>query len=132
MINVVCAVIIFEGKVLVTQRRWDKSNPNKWEFPGGKVEQYETNEESLIREIKEELNITIQPIYKMDSVIYHYQDVSVNLFPYIAEKMDGEIKLKDHQQHKYYSLDELKDLDWIDADVGIVKQLYKIRNNFGL
>lgn len=62
MINVVCAVIIFEGKVLATQRRWDKSNPNKWEFPGGKVEQYETNEESLIREIKEELNITIQPI----------------------------------------------------------------------
>lgn len=132
MIDVVCAVIISDGKVLVTQRGFNKSNPNKWEFPGGKVEQHETKKECLIREIKEELNIAIRPVFQMKSIIHHYQNISVNLTPYIAEKINGEIILKDHQTYNLFSLDDLIFLDWLEADTEIVKQLNKIRNDFDI
>lgn len=59
-INVVGAIIIKEGKVFCCQRGLEKSLPGKWEFPGGKIESGETKEQALVREIKEELLISVQ------------------------------------------------------------------------
>lgn len=70
MINVVAAVIKNDnGKILITQRNLKKSQGGWWEFPGGKIEQGETREEAIIREIKEELTIDIKVDSYFDIII---------------------------------------------------------------
>ncbi len=61
MLNVTCAIILFQNKILVTQRSESMKLPLKWEFPGGKLEPGESEEACIIREIKEELNLNIFP-----------------------------------------------------------------------
>lgn len=75
MINVSCAIIINdENKVFVAQRSSEMHPPLKWEFPGGKIEEDETAEESLIREIKEELGVDIEIIQSLVPNTHAYGD----------------------------------------------------------
>lgn len=75
MITVVCAIIIKDGKILITQRSEFMSLPLKWEFPGGKLEDYESPEECLRRELKEELNINIHVLEKLVENKHDYKDI---------------------------------------------------------
>ena len=123
MIQVSCAIITNAQKqVLVTQRSPLMPLPLKWEFPGGKIEENETAEECLIREIKEELNIDIEITGSLSPNDHQYPDKLIRLIPFICRQKIGEIVLKEHADYKWLDVKDLLDLDWAEADVPIVKR----------
>jgi 8-oxo-dGTP diphosphatase len=128
--SVTCAIIESNQKVLVTQRSEKMKLPLKWEFPGGKVEKGETDEDCLIREIYEELNINIVIKKKLKSNTHNYsENNAIELIPFLCEIKDGEIKLTEHTNFLWLSKSELLNLDWAEADVPILNEYLKIRND---
>jgi 8-oxo-dGTP diphosphatase len=120
--RVTCAIIKHKKKTLVVQRSSKMSLPLKWEFPGGKIENGESEEECIVREIKEELNLEIEVLNKLRSSTFDYSNISIELIPFIAKQIGGEIMLIEHTDYKYLSKDELMSLDWAEADIPIVKE----------
>ena len=126
MIEVSCAIIINPfDQVLVTQRSARMPLPLKWEFPGGKIEDNETAEECLIREIREELNIEIEITSALSPNDYQYPDKLIRLIPFICKQTGGEIILKEHADYKWLDVKDLLDLEWAEADVGVVEGYIK-------
>ena len=119
---VTCAIIENEGLVLVVQRSSTMSLPLKWEFPGGKIEGEETEEECIIREIKEELSIDIKVSTRLNSSIFDYPNLSIELIPFLARQIGGHIMLNEHSVYKYIEKNELLNLDWAEADIPVVKE----------
>ena len=126
MINVTCAIILFEDKILVTQRSENMRLPLKWEFPGGKLEINESEINCIKREIKEELNLEIEIIKKLPNSIFNYETFKINLIPFIANYVSGNIVLTEHKDYKLLDKSELLNLDWAEADITIVKEFLKL------
>lgn len=122
IISVTCAIIHFDNKVLAVQRNEYMSQPLKWEFPGGKVEASETEEECVIREIQEELNIAILVRQRLTSVIHQYENITIRLIPFIAEYTSGNLLLNEHKDYFLANKNELINLDWAEADVPILNE----------
>ena len=125
MIEVTCAIILLDEKILVTQRSEKMSLPLKWEFPGGKIEQNETARNCIIREIKEELNIEIELIQRLNDNTYNYKDYTITLIPFIANFKSGDILLNEHKDFKWLEREELLPLDWAPADIAVVENFLK-------
>ena len=123
MIQVTCAIILKDGKILVTQRSESMKLPLKWEFPGGKLEEGENEVDCIIREIKEELNIDIRIIKPLTPQAHDYGTFKINLIPFLAEYVSGEIVLAEHQAYKMLDQSKLKELDWAEADIEIVNEV---------
>lgn len=129
MINVTCAIIEKDGKVLCAQRSELMNLPLKWEFPGGKVEAGETNENCIVREIEEELGLKISILDSLPPSIFQYPNSKeICLLPFICRIEAGEINLKEHKQIKWLSLSELKTLDWAAADIPILENYLALKN----
>lgn len=126
IIEVVGAAIIKEEKVLAMQRSEQMTLPGMWEFPGGKVEANETEQEALIREIKEELNVTINILDYINEASYDYDFGTVQLKVYTAEIISGQITLEEHSDGKWVTADELKNIDWAPVDIPAAKALVKV------
>ncbi|WP_016990604.1 (deoxy)nucleoside triphosphate pyrophosphohydrolase [Flavobacterium sp. ACAM 123] len=126
MINVTCGIIIIADKILVAQRSEKMKLPLKWEFPGGKVEDNEKNEECIVREIREEIDIEIKIVKKLTNSIYDYGTFKINLIPFIANYISGNIKHLEHKDYRLLDKSELMNLDWAGADLPIVEELIKI------
>ena len=126
IIEVVGAAIIKEDKVLVMQRSNQMTLPGMWEFPGGKVEANETEQEALIREIKEELSVTINILDYINEASYDYEFGTVQLKVYTAEIISGQITLEEHSDGKWVTADELKNIDWAPVDIPAAKALVKV------
>lgn len=126
MINVTCAIIVFKGEILVTQRSEKMSLPLKWEFPGGKLEENENDIDCVKREIKEELNIEIEVLKKLSNSIYDYGTFKINLTPFLANYISGEIILTEHKEYKLLNKADLLILDWAEADKPIVEEFLKL------
>ncbi len=126
IINVTCAIIVIENKILVTQRSEKMKLPLKWEFPGGKLEENESEIDCIKREIKEEINIEIEVLRKLSNSIYDYGNFKINLIPFIAKHILGEIKLTEHRDYKLLQKTELLSLDWAEADLPIVEEFLKL------
>ncbi len=94
--------------------------PLKWEFPGGKVEDDESLEACLKREIKEELSVEIELIEQLPSNFHIYSNIKLELIPFRCSLQTFEIDLLEHSQICWLSIDELQDMDWAEADVPIV------------
>lgn len=122
MINVTCAIIEHNEKIVVVQRSEFMKLPLKWEFPGGKIENNETEEACIKREIKEELNIEIELISRLSPVTYKYPSFEIKLIPFIAKYINGEINLSEHKQFEWLTKDRLNNLDWAEADIAILKE----------
>lgn len=125
MINVTCAIIYFNDKILVTQRSEKMKLPLKWEFPGGKLEEDESEIDCIKREIREEINIEIKVLEKLSNSIYDYGTFKINLIPFISTYVSGEIILSEHRDYKIIDKSELLGLDWAEADLSIVEELLK-------
>jgi 8-oxo-dGTP diphosphatase len=125
IIQVLAAVIIKDNKILCTQRGEHKYDylANKWEFPGGKMETGESQEETIRREIREELSMEIEPIKRVMSHIHHYADFSIELHTWICLQQSEKFELKEHQSSIWLTVSELKKLDWAEADVEVVNFL---------
>ena len=126
MINVICAIIFFNNKILVAQRNEVMKLPLKWEFPGGKLEDGESEIDCIKREIKEEINIDIEVLEKLSNSIFDYGDFKINLIPFISTYVTGEIILSEHKDYKLLDKTELLNLDWAEADLPILKEFLKI------
>lgn len=126
-IEVVCAIIQSEGRTLAVQRSDKMSHPLKWEFPGGKIERGETEQESLIRELKEELDIVIDPLERLRSSTHRYPKFEIELIPYLSTHISGEIKLTEHKEYRWFSDKELRLLDWAEADIPILNEYLEKR-----
>lgn len=126
-IYVVAAVIIKEGAILCTQRNVNKHDyiSCKYEFPGGKVELGESEEAALIREIKEELALEIEPFQKYLLVEHAYPDFSIAMQSYLCRPLSEDVQLKEHLDCRWLKVEDLPTLDWAAADLPIVEQLMK-------
>lgn len=121
VLQVVGAAIVNEsGEVLCAQRGYG-SLIGKWEFPGGKVENGETDQEALVREIREELGIKVSVEEFIDENYNEYKDKNVNLKVYKCKYVSGEINDTEHQALKWAKPSELNSLDWADADKPILE-----------
>ena len=124
-IEVVAAIIHFDSKILCVQRPKNKYNyiSKKFEFPGGKIEEGETKEEALRRELLEELNISVKIKSFFLTVIFKYPDFELTMHSYICEVETKELTLREHIAQEWLTLKELKNLDWAAADIPIVNKL---------
>lgn len=125
LVKVPCAIIEHEGKVLAAQRSASGSLPLKWEFPGGKLEEGESEKEGLVREIREELCVEIQvgvplPVTERDDVFR-----IIRLVPFVCQLTTYEIILTEHEQILWLTPDELPELDWAEADWGVLRHYFQ-------
>ena len=121
-INVVAAIIIKDNKIFATQRGYGEFKDG-WEFPGGKVEQGEAPENAIVREIKEELDTTIEVKEYFDTVEYDYPNFHLSMKCYICTVVSGKLELLEHEAAKWLDKDSLDTVDWLPADLGLVDKL---------
>jgi 8-oxo-dGTP diphosphatase len=125
-IQVTCAIIQIDNKILAVQRSETMKLPLKWEFAGGKIEKGETEIDCIKREIFEELNIRIEVKERLTPVTHQYSNFKIELIPFIVEYFSGELKLKEHCSYLIADKDELLNLDWAEADLPILKEFIKL------
>ena len=116
MIEVTAAIIKRDNRILICQRPEGKSCGLLWEFPGGKIEYGETGEQCIIRDIQEELGITLRVIQKLTDVIFEYPDKAVHLNFYITEIESGELTLKEHNAYTWITQAEVSNYEFCPAD----------------
>jgi 8-oxo-dGTP diphosphatase len=123
MITVTAAILVKDSRVFIGKRRANGRLAGKWEFPGGKVEQNETPEDCLKRELQEELDIDATIGHYMGDSIYRYDFGTVRILFYRAFWDGRSIVSKDHQEVKWSSLDQLNQYDFAPADIPFVEML---------
>ena len=123
----VVAALIWEGnRFLACQRPAHKARGLLWEFVGGKVEPGESREEALIRECREELDITIAPRDVFLTVIHEYPDLTVRLTLFNASIISGDPKLLEHNDLRWITVQEIDSLEFCPADEEILKKLKEL------
>ncbi|MBN2891514.1 MAG: (deoxy)nucleoside triphosphate pyrophosphohydrolase [Bacteroidales bacterium] len=123
-IDVVAAVIINENnEILIARRKQNISNGGKWEFPGGKLEKGETHEMALERELLEEFNIITKTGKYIGSKTHTKDKISINLYVYFSTFISGNFELSDHDKITWENAQNLKKIDFSDADIHFVKML---------
>ena len=123
-VYVVAAVLRDGDKVFATQRGYGDYK-DKWEFPGGKIEPGETPEEAIIREIKEELDVDITVDSFLCTVEYDYPEFHLTMHCFLCSILGGTLTLIEHEAAKWLGPDELWSVDWLPADVKVVKDVLK-------
>lgn len=125
MIDVTAAVIERKGKIFIAKRSLTSSLPEKWEFPGGKVDANETPERCLARELHEEFDIKVTVGNFFAESIYHYEQKTVRLMAFQVYT-DADITIMNaHDDIRWVPVDELLDYDLAPADVPIAKEIQK-------
>ena len=118
---VVAAIIKKDNKILATQRGYGEFE-GLWEFPGGKIEDGETKEEALVREIKEELNADI--LVEKFALDLEWQYPNFYLYMSCFEcVLESDIELLEHMGARWLSLDEIDSVEWIQADIKAVNYI---------
>ena len=122
-VKVVAAIISKNGKIFATQRGYGDFKDG-WEFPGGKVEQGESPEQAIIREIKEELGADIKVTGFLTTVEHDYPTFHLSMDCFWAELKEGSsVELLEHEAAKWLSLDSLDEVDWLPADIKVVEAI---------
>lgn len=119
-VEVVAGIIRKENDILIAKRKGGEFN-GLWEFPGGKIEKKETHEEALRRELKEELNIDVVIQDFITTIKYEYKSFNLVMHVYGVIIKDGEISLNVHSDLKWVKINELKEIQWVPADIEVLK-----------
>ena len=120
--EVVAAIFIEDSKIFVAQRGYGKYK-GYWEFPGGKVEPGETHQQALMREIKEEMSCDVSVGDLVVSTTHEYPEMTVNLYCYKCEMLNGNLSLNEHMDAKWLDGANLASVDWLPADIELIKEL---------
>lgn len=126
-IRVVAAVIRAlnekgQPTIFATQRGYGEFKGG-WEFPGGKIEEGESPQEALKREIKEELDVEIKVGMLIDTIEYDYPTFHLSMDCFWSEIVSGDLVLKEHNEAKWLTRDQLTDVDWLPADITLIRLL---------
>ena len=119
-VNVVAAIIRDGNKIFATQRGYGDQKDG-WEFPGGKVEEGETPQEALKREIEEELKTEIEVGEYLTTIEHEYPKFHLSMKCYWARIIEGKPVLLEHEAARWLSRDELDSVAWLPADVTIIE-----------
>lgn len=121
-VKVVAAVIKKDNKIFATQRGYGELKDG-WEFPGGKMEEGETPEEALRREISEELDIQVSVGSFIDTIEYDYPAFHLSMDCFWCEIISGDLQLKEHEAARWLSVKELDSVDWLPADIILLDKI---------
>jgi 8-oxo-dGTP diphosphatase len=121
-VKVVAAIIRDGDKIFATQRGYGDYK-DSWEFPGGKVEEGETPEEALAREIREELDTEIEVGEYLDTIEYDYPTFHLSMRCYWCSIKFGDLVLKEHKAAKWLTKEDIDSVDWLPADITIIEQI---------
>lgn len=126
-IEVVAAIIIENDEILCVQRGENKYPyiSKKYEFPGGKIEEGETKEDALKREIHEELKMEIYDLKEFITISHQYPDFKLIMHSYVCKSKEKIVTLSEHIDYCWLRRENLNELDWAAADVPIVYELLK-------
>jgi len=118
--DVVCALIIDQNRILGTRRAHSSTRKGKWEFPGGKVKPGESPEKAIKREIDEELGISVSILHRLPDLVYDYPEFRIRLIPFLCKWDPGDIVLKDHDRFAWIPVDMLTVYEWSEADKNLI------------
>ena len=121
-LRVVAAIIRDGDRIFATQRGYG-SYKDGWEFPGGKIEPGETPDQALIREIREELDTEIAVGEKLTQVEYDYPEFHLSMGCYWCTVRSGSLRLKEHEAARWLRPEELDTVEWLPADLEIIRIL---------
>ena len=122
-VNVSAAVIVKDNKYLIAKRNKDKHLGGYFEFPGGKQDDNETLEQTVIREIKEELNVDITVDRKLGEEHYSDEKINVHLHYFFCTIIKGDIVLKEHEEAAWVSKEEFNKYKFAEGDKDIISLL---------
>lgn len=121
-IRVAAAVIRKDDKIFATQRGYGDLKGG-WEFPGGKIEDGETPQEALKREIEEELDTEILVGELIDTIEYDYPTFHLSMDCFWCEIVEGRLVLKEHEAARWLDRKTIDDVEWLPADVTVVGKI---------
>ena len=105
--------------IFATQRGYGDLKDG-WEFPGGKIEEGETPEQAIVREIKEELDTVIKVEKYVDTIEYDYPKFHLSMDCFLCSIVEGDLVLKEHEAAKWLTKETIDSVDWLPADVTIL------------
>ena len=123
-IRVVAAIIKQDNLIFATQRGYG-AYKDWWEFPGGKIEEGETPQEALVREIKEELDTEIMVDDYLMTVEYDYPEFHLSMDCFWCSIISGHLSLLEHEAAKWLPMDDLMQVKWLPADIEIIEKIQK-------
>jgi 8-oxo-dGTP diphosphatase len=123
-ISVVGAALVRDGRVLASRRTGPPHLAGLWEFPGGKVEQGETDEQALLRELDEELGVVAAVGDRLGGDLLIGETAVMRI--YLCTLVAGEPQLVDHDAHRWLAADELDEVPWIPVDAPVVEELRQL------
>lgn len=121
-IEVVAGIIKDGDKIFATQRGYGEFKDG-WEFPGGKMEPGETPQQALARELKEELAVDVNVGEFLCTVDYDYPTFHLTMHCFFCSLVSGKLTLLEHEAAKWLKMSELHTVNWLPADVEVVKAL---------
>lgn len=122
-IHVVGAVMIHDGAVLAAQRSHTMSLPKLWEFPGGKIEEGESPQDALVREVREELTCHVSIGERLETTTHEYDFGVVTLTTFYAVIVDGDPRPTEHAELRWIPIGDLRSVVWAPADLPAVYRL---------
>ena len=122
-IKVAAAIIKKEEKILIAKRIYG-AQAGLWEFPGGKYEEGEKGEETIVREIREEFDADIVVERKLCTIKHDYEDFRLVMDCFVCHFISDEISLHDHSDIRFIDINE-EDIDWVPADRKVIEAIRK-------
>jgi len=119
---VICDSMDHKTKVFTTARGYGDLKGG-WEFPGGKIEEGETPQDALKREIMEELDTKIKVGDYIDTIEYDYPTFHLSMDCFWCEVIDGHLTLKEHEAAKWVTKETIREVDWLPADVTLIDKI---------
>ena len=122
VVKVVAAIIAQEDRIFATQRGYGEFKDG-WEFPGGKIEEGETPQQALVREIQEELDTEVEVGDLLGTVEYDYPTFHLSMDCFWCEIVKGDLVLKEHEAAKWVTKEQLNSVEWLPADIKLVENI---------
>ena len=122
-IRVAAAVIFVDGQFLLSKRKADQHQGNKWEFPGGKIDQGESVEQALVRELREELDINVTEQTDFINLDFEYPEKKVSLHFQLVTAFSGRERGVEGQEVAWFNAEQIQTLTFPDANLPVLEKI---------